>query len=295
MNAQPLALAAATLVPHREPVGAQQVRALIDAAADACFDGLSIWTAHHDWAVADGMASQEFFDHHRERGLSVPAAEVVVEWATSDRRAVEEANSHILDVTALAGGSSVIAVTLEPELPPLRDAVTGLRALCDIAADRGLAVSFEFLPWTGVPDLAGAVRLLDAVDRDNLGLVLDTWHWFRQPGGPDVPTLRAIPAERIHMLQLNDAPAQPEGNPIVETVTARLLPGEGAIDIAGLLDVLSQMGAAPVIVSEVFSHALAAMGPLENARRQHAAATAVLAEAKHPPRLGRRGVQTVVW
>jgi sugar phosphate isomerase/epimerase len=270
-------LAAPALVPHRDPLGAAQVRALVDAAADAGFEGMSIWTAHHDWAVADGAGPDDFFDWHRERSLTMPAAEVVLDWAHADPAAVEASCAHLLDVAARAGSRTVIAVTLDPEPPDPAAAIAGLRALCDLAADRGLAVSFEFLPWTGVPTIAAVRDLIEATDRENLGLVLDAWHWFRQPGGPDPATLREFPAERIHVLQLDDAPAAPAADLAIETSTARLLPGEGDVDLPGLLAEVAATGADPLLVSEVFSLPLAELDPLENARRQHAATTAVLA------------------
>lgn len=270
-----LVLSAPALVSHRSPIDAAHVRSLVDAAADAGFAGMSIWTAHYDWAVAGGSGPEAFFEWHRERDLAIPAAEVIFEWGGADRRAVAESCGQVLDVAARAGASSVIAVTLDAEAPPAAEAAAGLAALCDLAAERGLAVSFEFLPWTWVATIADAVRLIDAVDRDNLGLVLDAWHWFRQPGGPDVATLRTVPPDRIHLLQLNDAPERPSGDLITETM-ARLLPGEGDVDLLGLLDVLAEIGASPVIVSEVFSAELAELGTAENARRQHAAATALL-------------------
>ena len=190
----PVILATTPLVPHREPISGAEVRSLIDAAADAGFDGVSIWTAHHDWAVADDMTSEEYFDYHRERGLTVPSSEVLLEWADT------EENRHVLDVSARAGASYVIAATIEPRLP----AAAGLATLCDLAAERGLSISLEFLPFTGVPNFGSAIRLLEEADRENLGLVLDLWHWQR--GGPDVATLRSVPPERIDLLQLNDAP-----------------------------------------------------------------------------------------
>src|SRR5690606_2544405 len=110
---------APTLVPHRSPIDERHVRSLVDAAADAGFAGMSIWTAHVDWAVADGSGPEAFFEWHRERGLTMPAAEVVLEWAGLDPRAVVEANAHLVDIAARAGARTVIAVTLEPELPPL--------------------------------------------------------------------------------------------------------------------------------------------------------------------------------
>lgn len=273
----PLFLGAPTLVPHREPLGAAEVRALVEATADAGFDGMSIWTAHHDWALADGAGAEAFFDWHRERGLTMPAAEVVLGWESADRAAVTESSAHLIDVAARAGASTVIAVTLDPEPPPPEVATAGLRALCDLAAERGLQVSFEFLPWTWVPTIAAVAQLVEAVDRDNLGLVLDAWHWFRQPGGPDLEALRQFPPERIHLLQLNDAPTQAPADLPLETSTARLLPGEGAIDLLGLIDAVAATGATPLIVTEVFSAELYDLGPAENAKRQHAAATSLLA------------------
>jgi sugar phosphate isomerase/epimerase len=236
-----LSLAAAPLTSYGSSLDSAQVRAMIDAAADAGFSGMSIDVAHHDWAVADGMASDEFFDYHRRRGLSIPAAEVILEWATGDREAVAQANAHILDVTARAGAASVIAATLEPAVPSLRDVAGRLAGLCDLAAERGVAISYEFLPPTAVPDLATAARLLEAVDRENFGLVLDTWHWFLQSGGPDLDTLREIPPARIHILQLNDAPAAIGDDWVHATMTARLLPGDGVIDIPELLGALDAM------------------------------------------------------
>jgi sugar phosphate isomerase/epimerase len=284
VNTESLVLATTPLTAHRDPISAERVCSIIDAAADAGFSGVSIWSAHHDFAVADGMTSDEYFDYHRRRGLSVPAAEVIMAgwdgatgWATSDRSAVADVATHLLDVSAGAGAEHVITVWIHPDPLPFDEAVAGLGTLCDLAAERGLRITFEFLPFTGVPTIGDAVRLVEATDRENLGFVLDTWHWFRQPDGPHVETLRSIPPERIHLFQLNDAPAQPSENLMVESMS-RLLPGEGAIDHVGLIEVLDEMGADPVVISEVFSGTLAALDPAENARLQYAALQGVLAK-----------------
>lgn len=249
---------------------------MIDAAADAGFVGMSIDVAHHDWAVSDGMASEEFFAYHRRRGLAIPAAEVILDWASGEWSAVRQSTAHIFEVAAAAGAASVITATLEAEVPSLRDAAGRLRDLSDLAAEHGLAISYEFLPPTAVPDLATAAWLLEVVDRRNFGLVLDTWHWRTQPGGPDVRTLRSIAPERIHILQINDAPADIGDDWVRATMSGRLLPGEGVIDIAELLNTLDELGASPVIITEVFSDQLRSLGVAESARRQFAAARSVL-------------------
>jgi sugar phosphate isomerase/epimerase len=283
VDAEPLTLATATLVAHRGPIDAAHARSLIDAAADAGFGGLEFWVKHHDSAVAGGMSSEAFFHYAADRGLSMTAAEMTDQWTTADRAAVAEANAHLLDVTARAGASAIQLVGRE--LPSLRDAAIGLGALCDLAAERGIAINLEFVPFTGVATIAIAAQVLEATDRDNLGICLDVWHWFRQPGGPDLDTLRAIGGDRIHMLQLDDATSQPADDLLVETMSGRRLPGDGAADIQGLLDVLDEIGATPAIVSEVYSAELAALAPADNARRQYAAARSAL--ERHQP-AGRR-------
>jgi sugar phosphate isomerase/epimerase len=267
-----LVASAATLASSREPAPAQAIRKIIDAVTAVGFGGLSIWTDQFDWAVADGMSPEEYLAYHHDRGLSVPAAEVVfLDWAPRWSSEATAGYAHQLDVTARMGAHTMIAVVLDPEPSVGRRADAGLGQLCDLAADRGLHISFEFLPWSGVPSLRHAVDLLELVDRDNLRLTLDSWHWVRQPGGPDESLLRSLPPHLIDIVQLCDAPLVPVGDLAGES-QLQLLPGDGAVDNLGLLDLLEAMGARPVLASEVFSTRLLALGPAENARRQFAAA-----------------------
>ncbi len=267
-----IGLCTRTLFGHRQ-LAAAEVLTVIDATADAGFGEASIWTAHVDWS---GASPAEFFDRHRDRGLRVVTCEILTGWTTTDHAAIRQANEKVLDLSAQSGAPNVIAITMEAELASLQQAASGMAYLCDLAADRGLTVSFEFLPFTAIATIADAARLLDAVDRANFGLVIDTCHWFRQPGGPDLDTLRAIPAERFHAVQLADLPAQRPDDAIRETGTARRLPGDGDIDIVGLLDALADRGAQPIVTAEVFSSDLMARGPAEFARLQFAAMRTVL-------------------
>ena len=68
-----------------------------------------------------------------------------------------------------------------------------LPALCDAAGERGLRVCIEFVPCTGVPDLATAWRVVDESGAANGGLLVDMMHWHRQPGGPDFASAGADP------------------------------------------------------------------------------------------------------
>jgi sugar phosphate isomerase/epimerase len=149
--------------------------------------------------------------------------------------------------------------------------------LCDLAARHGLRVGLEFLPWSGIADLDAAWSIVARAARENGGLVVDTWHSQRQAGGLHLETLRAVPPEHIHLVQLSDAPAEAHGSLIEETMVHRLLPGDGDIDIRGILGTLEAMGAEPLLAPEVFNRELAARGPREAARRMAHATRRVLA------------------
>jgi sugar phosphate isomerase/epimerase len=108
----------------------------------------------------------------------------------------------------------------------------------------------------------------------NGGIVIDLMHWQHQPGGPDLALLRKIPSPHLHYVQLCDAdrsaPAPEEY--IATAVRARPLPGDGVVDIGGVISTLDTMGADPFFAMEVFNAGLLAAGPEAMARRLRQAA-----------------------
>ena len=111
--------------------------------------------------------------------------------------------------------------------------------LCDLAAPLGLTIDLEFPSWTETPNLAEATHVLRAADRPNAGMLIDLLHFARSQSSID--DLRALPREWFHFAHVCDAPAR-----IPSTVEAlihtaryeRLFPGEGGIDVTGILAAL---------------------------------------------------------
>ncbi len=108
--------------------------------------------------------------------------------------------------------------------------------------------------------------------------MIDTWHTFRGP--TTEAQLRSLPGKRIGSVQINDAPAQPVGDLLTETTSARLLPGDGAIPLTRWLRWLTEIGSRAPIGVEVFSRALDALPPSEVGRRCGDAARRALAAAR---------------
>lgn len=51
--------------------------------------------------------------------------------------------------------------------------------LCAIASDCGMSANLEFMPWTAVPDLTTAKRVVTATGADNGGVLIDALHYDR--------------------------------------------------------------------------------------------------------------------
>lgn len=147
--------------------------------------------------------------------------------------------------------------------------------LCDIAATYEQDVNVEFVTWAGVTDLRTAARLLHAVDRPNMGIVIDMLHCYRSRVNPD--ELTALPQEWFRFVHLCDAELEipTDEAALIHTGRAeRLYPGEGAIDMKQVMQRLP----ADVVRGVEMPHLVRVkeLGLTEHARRALAAAKQLL-------------------
>ena len=111
--------------------------------------------------------------------------------------------------------------------------------LCEMARPLGLTIDLEFPSWTETPDLREATRVLRGANQPNAGILVDLLHFARS--GSSVADLRQLPAEWFHFAHVCDAPsAVPTTNEgLIHTARfERLFPGEGGIDVHGILAAL---------------------------------------------------------
>lgn len=271
-----LVLCNATLVGGSLELSPDQMKSIIDATAEAKFGGISLWAFHQLAVAGAGVSPDTVKGWIRDRGLRVPIVESLIGWETGDRATIEAQCGPTLDCAVFHGAKDVAGVVMNPTMD--WDAATrGLSLLGKLAADRGLRICIEWLPWSALKDIASAWRLIQAAGGENIGLVVDTWHWLRQPGGPDLATLRSIPGNRIHCVQLNDTTRKGSGDDLMlESMTNRLLPGDGEVEWQPLLAALDAIGADPVWAPEVFNVGLMQDGPVSMAKKIGAATRKVL-------------------
>jgi sugar phosphate isomerase/epimerase len=130
-----------------------------------------------------------------------------------------------------------------PYMQPLDAAVERFGNVCDRAADFGLKVGLEFLPFTNVATAEDAMAVVGAADRRNGGVCVDIWHHRR--GADDPALIEAIPAEKVMAIQMNDGPMTPQLDDYKDDcLVNRVAPGDGEMHVAEFVAMLLRMGAA---------------------------------------------------
>ena len=245
------------------------VRAAVDASLQAGATAASTWTLHFD-ALGGLEAAARWL---KASGLRTEVVEAASNWAQTDKAAAERDGQQIAEAAAAVGASLVMAICLEPTLDDLDRARDNLAVVVAHARDAGARTCVEFLPWTGIPDLATAWSLVEPLGPD-AGVLIDAWHWQRQPGGPNPALLASIPGDRIGYVQMCDA-APGDSTDMIEAMVGRLLPGDGVVDFAPLVGTLREINARPFVATEVFNPGLLAelginefaRGSISSARR----------------------------
>jgi sugar phosphate isomerase/epimerase len=141
-----------------------------------------------------------------------------------------------LEAAAELGARRIIAQLPDPDRARAADRFA---RLCDLTRPLGIFVGLEFPHWTETGTLAEAARILRAADRPNAGILIDLLHMGRS--GSTIEELRSLPREWFRFAHVCDAEREipPTMERILHTARCeRLFPGEGSIDVRGILSCL---------------------------------------------------------
>lgn len=266
-------------------------RERVAAAADARFDGIGLATEDYAALRAAGCAPQEIVETLEEHRVRVSEVEFLRDWAQSDTLDDESVarEQTIAEMAALFGARHVNVGDFGAggTLPDGDLVARRLAALADRMDAQGLIVALEFWPMGSIANLEQAWGLVQAADRPNLGILIDSWHYRR--GGERDEVLRTIPPDRIVGIQLADADTQVVGSLWDDTMERRKLPGEGDLDLESFLQALDKAGVNAPLAVEVISTEQAALTAETAAKRAADSTRALLDRAalRSTPRDGR--------
>lgn len=249
-----------------------------EAAAAAGFSGVGLHVDDMARTLASGLDADGMRVVLADTGLRLVEIEFLGGWALDpDEAALARTVEGVEVVAAGLGGRHVSAGEFRAGDLDLDAAAARLGTLARRLGERGLLVAVEAFPWSALPEVGTAVEVLRRAGADNAGIMVDVWHFFN--GGADLDVLADLPDVRVAAVQLNDGP-RVHGDFLRHARAARRLPGEGELDVVGLVRAVQQTGFDGPWCVEVNTPEFRALPVNEAAKAAAVAALAVLDDAR---------------
>lgn len=164
---------------------------LIEAAAAAGYAAVGLWVEPERFCAG---YLNEVKAALRDHDLQLLDAEVV--WIKPGT--MNPAHLQTLDIAVELGARHLLVVSSDPDPQATTHKLT---QLCD--HHRDLRIVLEFGAFTEVRSLEQAREIISAVNRPNLGMLIDALHWARSGG--TLEQIAQLPTEWLTYAQLCDA------------------------------------------------------------------------------------------
>jgi 2-keto-myo-inositol isomerase len=251
------------------------------AAKAAGFDYVEIWAAKLRDFLKQRSASElrDLFATAGPPPLSINSIEHIT---FRDARAYEAIKQECDELSSIAAAIGCPCIVVVPGRLPdggasretvIDESVRVLNELCDISAPYGVSLAFEFLGQTdcSVPKLDVATEIVREAGRENLGLVIDSFHFYA--GGSTLEMIEELDPKLIQIFHINDAEDLPRDQ--LED-RHRLLPGLGILPLREIVSAFQHIGYDKVASVEIFRPEYWERDPFALARDAHAAAEQVV-------------------
>ncbi|GAA4810602.1 hypothetical protein GCM10023353_13670 [Tomitella cavernea] len=110
-------------------------------------------------------------------------------------------------------------------------------------------MALEFIPGTGIPDLAAALGIARRAARPNAGVLFDSWHFLRNGGA--LGDIAGLAECHVVEAQLSDRRTPAPGEEYVP-MKRRLPLGEGEAPLAAIARAMRQAAPEAVFSLEIF-------------------------------------------
>jgi 2-keto-myo-inositol isomerase len=252
----------------------------IRVAALAGFDYVEIWSAK----LRDYLGSQTTAELKmllESSGVKPYSINSIERITFRDADAHSELLSECERLCAIAAELECPYIVVVPSPLPegvgrrdtVEESVTTLGELGRIAERHGVGLAFEFLGQSdcSVQTLELAAKIVGRVDRANVGLVIDSFHFYA--GGSSIESIEALDPDRLFIFHINDAEDLPRDQ--LED-RHRLLPGLGILPLREITHALKHTGYDRVASVEIFRPEYWERDPLDLALAAHRAAASII-------------------
>lgn len=241
------------------------------AASAAGFDLLEIWSAKlyrylESKTTADLKAELEAANISP---YSINSIEHITFRSDADYAAIRSECEHL---SRIAGELSCPYIVVVPGRLPVdatkehivSESVRVLRELSDIAGNYGVSLAFEFLGQSdcSVQTLDLCSEIVELVDRENVGNVIDSFHFYA--GNSTFEAIDRLDPAKLFIFHINDAEDLPKEQ---LTDAQRLYPGTGILPLAKMKEHFDAIGYDRMVSIEIFRPEYWEQDPFEVARR----------------------------
>jgi len=249
------------------------------AYAEAGFEAVELWLPKLEDFLAQGHSLDEAERLLRQLGLAAVAAcaqgDVLLSRA-QEREKVLASLRKRLGLARALGAETFVVYSESPAHVEEADyelAAANLAEACAQAAPLGITIGLEFIKGSRlVGCLPTAQMLVRKVGRPNLGIVLDTFHFYA--GVSKMEDLEQCDCSALALVHVNDVRAKPRE---LWTDADRVLPGQGVLPLSEILGLIKGKGYQGYCSLELFSRELWEQDPFAAARAAQEALAALLA------------------
>jgi sugar phosphate isomerase/epimerase len=210
------------------------------AAAAAGFTGIGLHASDYQLMRDAGMDDNSLRTALAACSLTLVEVEFLSGWATAPGRGDAQSAAAVFGgMGAAFRPHHVTAGELTADRFDIDRAAASLRVICQHLAPLGLRVAVEAFPWAGLTDVATARAVVERSGAPNAGLMIDVWHFYNSRS--TLADLDGLAPHQIVAVQLNDGHLV-DHDYLLEARRGRLLPGDGQLDVVGLLTGLHERG-----------------------------------------------------
>lgn len=252
----------------------------IKAAGRAGFDYVEIWAAKlREFLRTNTTADlKNLITENNLEPYSINSIEHITFRTAEDYAKIKGQTEEFSRIAGEIGCPYVVVVpgklpagTSEEQI--VEESVRVLDELAGIAEKYDVSLAFEFLGQNdcSVQTLDLAKKIVERVDRKNVGLVIDTFHFYA--GGSSFEAIETLDPDKLFIFHINDAEDLPKEQ---LTDAHRLYPGTGILPIREIKERFDQIGYDRMVSIEIFRPEYWNEDPFEVARQAKEATEKVL-------------------
>lgn len=219
-------------------------------AHDAGYAALEVHTDKLARYLEAGCTAVELKDALDAFGIEAAAIDIIGGIEVTDRAGRDELfqrTRRLVDVAETIGAPTIQVNPFSAhdglsEEENIRLTAINLAEIAAIGAAKGIRFQIEGAAWTPIHTLDACLRLIDATGADNVGLVIDYWHFWASRGAEPGDIARLDPA-LVYGVHLCDGYRPGVGEPWVDERELRgVLPGDGELPVAEWTDAIKATG-----------------------------------------------------